>query len=631
MFGYELGEADLMRRAVSKKKKEDLLKHRQIFIERGPEHGVDPVTAGAIFDDIEFFARYGFNKSHAADYAVLTCQTAYLKCHYPHEYMAALMSVHRDDSAKVGLFAADCARTGIAVLPPTVNNSELDFSIEKHGDGQAIRFGLGAIKNLGIGPAEHILDARGQGGPFRDLADFCHRVDTRNVNKRALESLIKVGALDEFAPRPALLAALDRIISFSADHHKAKDAGQMSLFGESTGVDFGTADSILGALHAVEQVTRREMLNWEKELVGLYVTDHPLKPVMDQLQAIITHTSADLAASEDEINGQPVIVAGLVTNIRSFATKKGDMMAILTIEDITGIITAVLFPRTWGEYRGIIDEDAVIIVYGKADNSRGDMQVIVDSVRQDFEMVAGENPSLQLDRKFSWLADDEDQEQPDDNGDPADVIPLHEPAAPPRPEPALRVSSSEPPPRSSGVVDDREVPGWLEVETADNGWAPQAFEYHNDTGHIIREPEEDPPPSPAYDEAGHLKSPSAPADRPRTAADDSAAPRSADTPQVPRRRKLKAPEPTPPPPPGRVLTLHIQRTDDPARDQRRIKMLHGQLIEHPGHDHFRFVLEGPGDQRKCLNFPNQPIEISEEMLAFVCDKLGEDNVVVTDA
>ncbi|MBN2306140.1 MAG: DNA polymerase III subunit alpha, partial [Anaerolineae bacterium] len=227
LFGYSLGEADLMRRAVSKKKADALQQHRQIFVERGPEHGVDPESANAIFDDIEFFARYGFNKSHAADYAVLTCQTAYLKCHYPHEYMTALMSVHSDDSSKVGLFAADCSRMGIAVLPPTVNDSQLNFSIEGpiNSPDRAIRFGLSAVKNVGVGPLEHIIAQREAGGPFTDLDDLCRRVDMRMVGKRALESLIRVGALDRFANRPTLLAALERIVSFSADHHRAKDVG----------------------------------------------------------------------------------------------------------------------------------------------------------------------------------------------------------------------------------------------------------------------------------------------------------------------------------------------------------------------------------------------------------------------
>jgi DNA polymerase-3 subunit alpha len=557
------------------------------------------------------------HNSHAADYAVLTCQTAFLKCHYPHEYMAALMSVHRDDAGKVGLFAADCARMGIDILPPTVNNSELDFSIEQHGDGRAIRFGMGAIKNLGVGPVEHILDQRGAGGRFRDLEDFCQRVDTRTVNKRALESLIKVGALDEFAPRPTLLAALDRIVSFSADYHKAKDIGQMSLFGETTGVDFGTVDNILGAVRDVDPVSRREMLNWEKELVGLYVTDHPLRPLAEQFARANLTPAAELNEAGEALNGQPVSIAGLVTNIRSFATKKGDMMAILTVEDITGTITAVLFPRTWGEYRDLIDQDAVIVVKGKADTSRGDIQVIVDSVQQNFEFATAVSTPPVMEQKFSWMADDDgdDGELLRGDDEPGEPLPRDEtpdepvsPAPPPAPAPR------------SAIIDDREMPPWLEDEL-DNGWTPPPpIEYHDDQGYMVRKSEPN-----GYQDDRTIKPPPAAAARPRTEAD----------PEPPReiarpRRKPAPPEPAPAPPPGRLLTLYIQRTGDSEKDQRRLKFIHGRVSEFPGVDHFRFVLEGGDKPPVTMNFPKHPIEINDEVLAFVTEKLGEDNVLITE-
>ncbi len=665
LFGYSLGEADLMRRAVSKKKKEDLLKHRTIFMERGPEHGVDPDTAGKIFDDIEFFARYGFNKSHAADYAVLTCQTAFLKCHYPHEYMAALMSVHRDESGKVSLFAADCARMGIAVLPPTVNDSQLDFSIQQMPDGsRAIRFGLGAVKNVGVGPLEHVLEQRAKVGHFTDLGDFCRRVDTRILNKRPMESLIKVGALDEFGERYVLLAALDHIISFSADHHKAKDVGQMSLFGEATGVEFGAEESILGSLHDVEPVSQREMLNWEKELVGLYVTDHPLKPIMDQLQKISTHTTAELEELGESAQDRQVTVAGLITGLRSFTTKNGDMMAVLTIEDITGQISAVMFPRTWGTYREIVDEDAVVIVRGKADASRGEVQIIVDSVTQDFQLyeAADELPNLNA-RSFSWLEDEppaqDDSALEDDSaadfydeetGEVASAEPQEEsptlntepvmpasggasanvPMLPVEPAQVAAPAASSPV-RESGLTTDREMPGWLE-DTLENGWSPEPeWEYHEDTGYLVgvREPEssED---RPLLDDAGRLTPPPAPAARTR---DQDPAQGERETPPQKQangsaRRPTpppRKPDPAPEPEPGRLLTLYVQRTGDSARDRRRIHRLHGILIEFPGQDHFRFVIEGGGKKSAVMAFPNHPIRINDEMLDRVVMLIGEKN------
>ncbi len=550
------------------------------------------------------------HNSHAADYAVLTCQTAFLKCHYPHEYMAALMSVHRDDSAKIGLFAADCHRMGIAVLPPTVNNSELDFSIEPQPDGtRAIRFGLGAIKNLGIGPAEHILEQRRLGGPFRDLEDYCRRVDARIVNKRALESLIKVGALDEFASRPVLLAALDRIVSFSVEYHKAKDLGQMSLFGETTGVSFGAHESILAHLHEVENIPQREMLNWERELVGLYVTDHPLKAVMGQLQRVITHTSADLIEAGEAIQGQPVTIAGLVTNLRTFFTKRGEPMAVMTIEDITGTISAVMFPRTWEQCREIVDEDAVLVVRGKADMSRGDVQIIVDSVTQNFELVEpAEMPPLSM-AGGRWLRDSEVGSENGENGgvyeeekgetvadnttsfvwgEPPEEGAPYEAGAGVVPTGHL-TGSAEPPP-----LTDREVPEWVLAEMEAEEVALRSAELPQ-VRRVASQEVQGPdalPPVPARQERAAQPAPDAP---------------------QPRRR----------------LTLIVTRSGDSTADQRKLRWLHGVLTEYPGQDRFRFIVQG-GGRRACLDFPNHPIQINEEALQRVISKLGQENVIIEE-
>jgi DNA polymerase-3 subunit alpha len=536
------------------------------------------------------------HNSHAADYAMMTCQTAYLKCHYPHEYMAALMSVHRDDSAKVGLFAADCHRLGIDVLPPTVNGSQLDFGIEKQRDGKrAVRFGLGAIKNLGVGPVEHIIEQRNQGGRFRDLDDFCRRVDTRIVNKRALESLIKVGALDEFAPRPVLLSALDRIISFSSDLHKAKDSGQISLFGDETGVDFGAQESILANIHDIDQVTQREMLNWEKELVGLYVTDHPLSGLRDLYANSRITTSAELVEAGEEANGKAVTVAGLVAAVRKVTTKKGDMMAILTLEDITGTVGAVMFPRTWDGYRHMIEEDAVVIVMGKADTSRGDLQIIVESVSQEMEIATLADKAPNLDMKFSWLEDEPGESPaPEEAAPPVETRVIHE-------EPAV---ASEPPP-DLGPTTDQEMPGWLEEEMDHNGWAPKPDIEYSETGYVQsvekREAEAAPPPA-------------TPTPKPER--------------EPLRRPRPQPPQPAPDLPPGRMLTLHIERSGDAAKDKRRIQNLHGRLIQVPGRDHFRFVLRGGGVKAVCMNFPQHPIEINDEVLDMVITQLGEENVEI---
>jgi len=371
--GYSAPDADLVRRAVGKKKKAKLLKHRTSFIQGAMEHGGLPRhTAEAIFDDIEYFARYGFNKAHAADYAVLTCQTAYLKAKYPVEYMAALLTVERHNTEKVGLLIAECSRMGIKVLPPDVNRSSLDFTIEppaSAGGSPAIRFGLGAVKNVGEGPVETILAARQAGGLFRDLDDFCRRVDLRQVNRRALESLVKVGALRPFGTRPQLLPIVERIIGLSASLHRARDVGQMSLFGEATGVRLAAEETLLPPLSGTAEVPQKEILAWEKDLVGVYISEHPLTQAMVKLQDVITAYAGTLSA---DMNGQQVVVAGMVQRTRRHTTKKGNEMAFVTLEDLQGTCDVVVFPRVWSQTKHLWQPERILIVGGKVDTGRRD-------------------------------------------------------------------------------------------------------------------------------------------------------------------------------------------------------------------------------------------------------------------
>ena len=369
--GYTPGDADLVRKAVGKKRKAALLKHRASFVEGAIKHGGLPQEiAKGIFDDIEYFARYGFNKAHGADYAVLTCQTAYLKAKYPVEYMTALLTVERHNTEKVGLLIAECRRMGIEVLPPDVNHSGLDFTIEERpNQGPAIRFGMGAVKNVGEGPVETILDARQAGGPFRDLDDFCRRVDLRQVNRRALESLIKVGTLRPFGTRSQLLPIADRIVGLSGNLHRARDVGQMSLFGEATGVRLAAEESLLPPLSRTPEVSQKEILAWEKDLVGVYVSEHPLTQVQIELQDTVT---AYAGALDEETNGQQVVVAGMVQRVRRHTTKKGDEMAFVTLEDLQGVCDVVVFPRVWERTKHLWQPERILVVGGKVDAGRRD-------------------------------------------------------------------------------------------------------------------------------------------------------------------------------------------------------------------------------------------------------------------
>ena len=269
--GYTAAESDNFRRAISKKKAAKIEKHKKMFMTGAGKNGIDEDTALAIFEDWEGFASYGFNKSHAADYGLIAVETGFLKTHYPVEYMTALMSVVKSDTDKVAFYCADCRSIGIKVLPPDVNTSQWDFSIEDNpGQPSAIRFGLGAVKNVGSDPVDLILCARAN-GKFKDLNDFIQRVNLQKVGKRTLEFMIKVGALDAFGPRNALLQVMDSMVSISGSHFSAAESGQLSIFGGEAGV----AED----LHLPESscwLDPREQLEWEKDLIGLYVSDHPI-------------------------------------------------------------------------------------------------------------------------------------------------------------------------------------------------------------------------------------------------------------------------------------------------------------------------------------------------------------------
>lgn len=381
LAGYTASEADGFRKAIAKKLKDKIEKHRKKFVEGAVKNNIKRETAEAIFSDWEEFARYGFNKSHAVDYGVIAVQTAYLKTHYPVEYMTALLSVYKNDTNKVTIYVADARRMGIEVEPPDVNVSDWDFTVEDKPDGNAvIRFGLGAVKNVGHGPVDEILKAR-EDGEFIDLVDFAKRVDLRRVGKRTLESLIRVGALDRFGPRTAVLAATEQIVALSTAHFRAAELGQISMFGTVPGVE----DSIVLPKSFI-QASQREILNWERELIGLYVSDHPLNPVMEIIEDIVTHYSAQL---EEETDGEKVCIAGMVTRTQSYVTKNGKPMGFVTIEDLQGPVELVIFPSLWSKVSIDIENDKIVYVEGKIDHSRGEVKILVNKIEFDIQKLAG--------------------------------------------------------------------------------------------------------------------------------------------------------------------------------------------------------------------------------------------------
>jgi DNA polymerase-3 subunit alpha len=371
LAGYNLSEADELRKAIAKKQKEKLLSHRQKFVHGASERGITPEVANAIFDDWEEFARYGFNKSHAADYGMIAVQTAYLKAHYPAEYMTALLTASMSETEKVAFYVTECRAMGLEVLPPDVNASAWEFSLEDRPDGSvAIRFGLGAVKNVGQAGVEQLVAARGA-EPFRDLNDFLRRADVRQMGKRSLECLIRVGALDGFGPRNALLQALESLVALSTRFHREVDSGQMSFFSALPVVE----DDI--SLPSAPPADRREQLAWEHELVGFYLTEHPLQPYLPVLKKEVTHLSTQLHEGEDQ---ERVKVGGLVSKVRAYQTRDGKPMGFVTLDDLWGSIELVLFPRTWEKAEALLGEGQVVIVSGRLDKQSGDPKVLADKV-----------------------------------------------------------------------------------------------------------------------------------------------------------------------------------------------------------------------------------------------------------
>ncbi len=385
-----------MRRAVSKKKAKDIEKHKHIFVTGATKNGIGKAVAENIYGDIEFFARYGFNRAHAADYAVLTVQTAYLKAHYPVEYLCALLEIEFDDSDKVPVFITECRRLGIDVQPPDINASGAKFTIEENPDKAhlpqsdyrrwAIRVGMGAIKNVGLGAVEAILAERDARGPFASLDDFCDRVDLRQLNRRVIECLAKVGCFDDLvrpiaphAPRETVCAVIDRMMGISGQLHEAADVGQLSMFDMmAASSPHVVKSSVLRPLPDVTQILPKQRLLDEKELLGVFISEHPLQQVAAEVGSSITCFCGEISAEQV---GQSVVIAGLLSGFRVITTKKGDRMAFLKLGDLQGEIEVVVFPRTYEQNMALMVEDNILLVRGKVEARNDRMSVLADVIQ----------------------------------------------------------------------------------------------------------------------------------------------------------------------------------------------------------------------------------------------------------
>jgi DNA polymerase-3 subunit alpha len=637
--GYTASEADDLRKAVAKKKAEVLLKHRQRFVTGAEKRDIPKEIANQIFDDWEAFARYGFPKGHAADYGVIAVETAYLKVHYTAEYMTALLSASAGITEKVAYYVADARSMGVPVLAPDVNASSWDFSIEDieinnvpsvlaAADGGSskktqpnIRFGLGAVKNAGQAAVELIIKEREQNGKFKDLNDFARRVDLRAVGKRALECLIKVGAMDAFGNRAALLASLDRVIAISNAHFRAADTGQMSLFGSATGV----VEEI--NLPEVNNVDRREMLNWERELIGLYISDHPLTPYQQTFAQIVSYFSGQLNEAQHE---EKVRVAGLVTSVRPYMTKTNKPMGFVSIEDIQGSIELVLFPKTWEKYREQMTVGQVIIVEGKTDTGSAPPKILVDTIRTEITILEP--------------LDSLPQSQPK-TAPPQPVVPQSKPGQvsslnikstqpksiasgqkqTPAPQPIQHVAEKSPAygtpqvsPKANGTrdeFDDMPPPPDNFPDDWDTQWQPSFEE-----AVIASKPE------PKFKQSEEVTPPQIMTETAQVEIHD--VEKDETTPEavlaslpsiyipIPKEDDQKRPP--------QQVTVILRTTSDKERDRRRIKTIYGTLISFHGRDRFSFQVFENGSGY-LIDFPNDTTRVCPEMLERLKKLIGEES------
>lgn len=592
LAGYSRGESDDLRKAISKKIADKIAAHKEKFIKGASSKTMDEPTARAIFEDWENFARYGFNKSHAADYGLISVQTAYLKTHFTAEYMCALMSVFKDDSAKIAMYITESRSLGIEVLRPDINYSEYGFTIEDQVNGNgtkkpAIRFGLSAVKNVGKNPSDIIVEGRA-GTPFRDLNDLMQKVELKSVGKRALEFLTKVGALDSFGDRAAILSVMEQIIKLSENYFRNKTGGQIDMFGAHSSVALAPF-----SLPAAIKIDKKEALTWEKDLIGVYLSDHPLSGYIELLAQVSSHNSQTL---QEAAKDQHVRVAGMVVGMRTTKTKSDKWMGFITIEDLFGTIETVAFPKTWEKFKAICEEKKVVIIDGKADPQSNGTKVLIDNIRTQMDLkTAATEPAGGAERVPTLIPNSATISATNGFEPPfEDTIPTFEddpfPIFPPEPEPFFdeniepnAIGSDKPTAIVYSTNTNAEqtnitIPANDVVETTPDPVAELADQ-------ILREL---PPPIISM--------------------------------QVIRSNQNKTPQ---------VLTVYLHKSEDSDRDDRRLKNVFRIVTSTHGNDRFQLLIH-EGGQANLISFPNESIDICPEILARLKTLLGKEAWKIED-
>ncbi|THB68954.1 MAG: DNA polymerase III subunit alpha, partial [Spirochaetaceae bacterium] len=373
--GFSLGQADILRRAMGKKKEKEMAKMETTYLQGAKEKNIPEETASRIFKLLEPFAGYGFNKSHAAAYSVLAYKTAFLKANFPAEFMAANLTNEINNTKNMTTYINETRAMNIEILPPDVNTSSKEFSVK---DGNIV-FGLVGIKNVGSSAVDAIISARETGGPFESIDDFLLRVDMRTVNRKVMEVLITTGVFDCFGKgRRPLMDSLEQLLMIAAHKRRSKADGQASLFDNTDEEEFPQPEYL-----SIEEWPLRERLRHEKEILGVYFSGHPLDDYRDTWRRTCT---CNLAHSDSFAHEKEVNILGLVTAFRTIFTRKGTQMAFGTIEDFNGKIEFVLFQETLEKFREIVQEDAIIGIIGTVDTRREDPQIVVNEIRSPDSM-----------------------------------------------------------------------------------------------------------------------------------------------------------------------------------------------------------------------------------------------------
>jgi DNA polymerase-3 subunit alpha len=369
MAGFSAAKADKLRKGMGKKIREVVDALRVDFVEGSVERGYDKRLAEQVYSDIEKFAEYAFNKSHAAAYGLISYQTAYLKAHYPLEYMASVLTSYTGRTEKIVHYLGACSRAGIPVLPPDVNSSGAFFTVV----GESIRFGLAGIRGVGEGVVETIVAARADGAEFSSLHDFCERVDMRQLNKKTLEALIKAGAFDGTGyTRKHLMSMMEGCVDSAVKRQKDKENGQVSMFDMFAAEDHGFSEDVPPPNG--DEWEKKMKLAFEKEMLGIYVSDHPLKAIEESVRSAAQYSLGELEELPGETTGW---FAGLIASVDRRPTRKGAMMATAMLEDLDGAAEMVLFPQTLERYRDIVEPDAVVRMKARVDDTDRGKKLIV--------------------------------------------------------------------------------------------------------------------------------------------------------------------------------------------------------------------------------------------------------------